>query len=1350
MSIMSKTPIEFQIYDWMEDHEEADCSDSEEEGDNQVYIIHTFGRTEDGKSVYMKITDFTPYFYIKLPSNWSMSKAKSKVKMMYNYLISSSNTRIWQNYRSHLINMKVVEKKSPEGFTNGKKFLFAQLIFDNYKAMKSFKYMFEKEKIKIDKDDYNFDIQSYDKDKHKTFPKTIRINKEMYDVTHVIKLKEKCDKYLPCVIMNNTIGLEMYDKFIKYNVYQDKLTIYGVLNKPYAFKTYESNIQPMLRCFHIKDIKGSGWVRIEKYTPIPKMCKETHCDIEISCNWKKVNPLEKDMNAPLRILSYDIECYSHDGEFPQAHRKEDPIIQIGSTYTYIGESTPYRQHIVCLGETAPVENAIVESYKTEREMVKGWINEVINSDCDVITGYNIFYFDESYIHDRCEKILNLANEIKLISKFKNRPCNYRDFKLASAAMGENRIRMYDTPGRIKIDLMKDVQKTFKLDSFKLDNVAATFIRNKINDIEHLGDNIYNLHCVGVEDIFVNDFIHIEQVLDFISDNVGRKYEIIKITGNTLTIKGSDDIKEFLEEEHEEKYTLWWSQAKDDVGPKDIFRLYQGTPEEKSIVAKYCIKDCRLVNLLMNKMQVVTKNIAMSNVCSVPLSFLFTRGQLIKLFSYCMKIFRDEGYVFPVLTKSIEKKPSYEGAIVFDPEPTVEYESLAVKDYASLYPSSMIHKNMSHETMVRDDKYDNLPGIKYFNAQFTESDGTVQYRRFAKLEGEFGIVPKILQNLLGERRAVKKKMKLEKDPFKKMILDAQQLALKITANSLYGGLGADISPVEERDIAACTTSTGQEMLIFAKEYDENVIPQLINGLKYAIENDDENTYNRILDNELKNKDDMVEVSYSDDKVKITDVIKKYVSEDIKDYTFQPIIRYGDTDSIFSSYKFQEKNIQLNHESSYKLWKELIKFSEKLIGLFLPDEYACIWEECHQEYYGLSLIKDVMLPPGPEEIPEPEHFKTILPEDDRFKQFVKKYMEEFYVPWLWTLQNILNNKSINQKVLKEVLDVKLYRHGMDLVRKIRIEPDELTGEKKNSIYETVNDFIKKTLRDYVIQPYWEYNGDIKMTKYKIYKGGKKVTDMRNLPLSIDMGVITGTLVKTRLPYPHDLEYEKTFFPFLILTKKRYVGNKYEFNLNKYKQDYNGIVLKRRDNAPIVKKICGGIINCLINERDPEMAKQYTIDCINKMIRGEYNIKYFITSKTLKMKSSYANWEGQAHVVLADRIERRDPGNAPQSGDRIEYAMIKVPKFKGMKQGDMIETPQYIKDNNLELDYEFYITNQIMKPALQFLELVIPDAKEQIFKPFLNDMKKKREKEEIEAENNKVGRTSLLGKHVRISSN
>jgi DNA polymerase elongation subunit (family B) len=229
---------------------------------------------------------------------------------------------------------------------------------------------------------------------------------------------------------------------------------------------------------------------------------------------------------------------------------------------------------------------------------------------------------------------------------------------------------------------------------------------------------------------------------------------------------------------------------------------------------------------------------------------------------------------------------------------------------------------------------------------------------------------------------------------------------------------------------------------------------------------------------------------------------------------------------------------------------------------------------------------------------------------------------------------------------------------------------------------------------------------------------------------MGVITGELVKKRLPFPHDLEYEKTFWPFLILTKKRYVGNKYEFNPDKYKQDYNGIVLKRRDNAPIVKEICGGIINCLIDDKDPEKAKTYTIDCMNSMFNNEYNIKYFLTSKTLKMKESYADWTKIAHVVLAERISRRDPGNCPQSGDRIEFAAVQLPNItKTTLQGERIETPQYIKEQNLKVDFEFYMTNQIMNPALQFLSLVIPNA-EQIFDQF-----------KIKIENERKGRSDIM---------
>ena len=107
---------------------------------------------------------------------------------------------------------------------------------------------------------------------------------------------------------------------------------------------------------------------------------------------------------------------------------------------------------------------------------------------------------------------------------------------------------------------------------------------------------------------------------------------------------------------------------------------------------------------------------------------------------------------------------------------------------------------------------------------------------------------------------------------------------------------------------------------------------------------------------------------------------------------------------------------------------------------------------------------------------------------------------------------------------------------------------------------------------------------------------------------------------LKAPHDLEYEKTFMPFVLLSKKRYVGMLYEEDPDKCKRKAMGLVLKRRDNAPIVKEVCGGIIDRLINKRDPEAARKFTIDCLEKMFSGGYNINYFLTSKTLKMKESY----------------------------------------------------------------------------------------------------------------------------------
>ena len=124
----------------------------------------------------------------------------------------------------------------------------------------------------------------------------------------------------------------------------------------------------------------------------------------------------------------------------------------------------------------------------------------------------------------------------------------------------------------------------------------------------------------------------------------------------------------------------------------------------------------------------------------------------------------------------------------------------------------------------------------------------------------------------------------------------------------------------------------------------------------------------------------------------------------------------------------------------------------------------------------------------------------------------------------------------------------------------------------------------------------------------------------------------------------------------------------------------------------------------------------------------MSYFIITKSLR--GYYKNPQQIAHKVLADRMAERDPGNKPKSNDRIPYAYIQLsddklydydnpyksgtrkgqPRLKNVMQGDRIENEEYIRKHKLKLDYEFYITNQIMNPVKQVLDLHLDPSETQ----------------------------------------
>jgi len=219
------------------------------------------------------------------------------------------------------------------------------------------------------------------------------------------------------------------------------------------------------------------------------------------------------------------------------------------------------------------------------------------------------------------------------------------------------------------------------------------------------------------------------------------------------------------------------------------------------------------------------------------------------------------------------------------------------------------------------------------------------------------------------------------------------------------------------------------------------------------------------------------------------------------------------------------------------------------------------------------------------------------------------------------------------------------------------------------------------------------------------GTPIKHKKALEITIELAKQAGNLASMFLKNPHDLEYEKTFLPFCLLSKKRYVGMLYEDNPDECKRKSMGIVLKRRDNAPIVKEIYGGIIDILMKDKDIEKASEFLQKNIKSLVEGEVPISKLIITKSLR--GSYKNPKQIAHKVLADRIGRRDPGNKPSVGDRIPFVYFKNDNKKAL-QGDRIDNPLYIEEQGLEMDYAHYITNQIMKPVQQVFALVLEKMK------------------------------------------
>ncbi len=186
---------------------------------------------------------------------------------------------------------------------------------------------------------------------------------------------------------------------------------------------------------------------------------------------------------------------------------------------------------------------------------------------------------------------------------------------------------------------------------------------------------------------------------------------------------------------------------------------------------------------------------------------------------------------------------------------------------------------------------------------------------------------------------------------------------------------------------------------------------------------------------------------------------------------------------------------------------------------------------------------------------------------------------------------------------------------------------------------------------------------------------------------------------------LEFEKVYKTFLILSKKRYAGWKFERLQSKdgsitFKEDIDmkGIETVRRDWCPLVTETMDSTIKTVLKEGDLQKVINNVRDVIFNLNSNNIPLEKLTVVKGIT--KSVRSYDGVLpHIELAKKIAARSPSNPPQIGDRIGYVIIKGNDLLSRRAED----PEYIKSNNLQIDSEYYINNQLLPPIERILYAV-----------------------------------------------
>ncbi|KAG5355310.1 DNA polymerase zeta catalytic subunit [Yarrowia sp. C11] len=210
----------------------------------------------------------------------------------------------------------------------------------------------------------------------------------------------------------------------------------------------------------------------------------------------------------------------------------------------------------------------------------------------------------------------------------------------------------------------------------------------------------------------------------------------------------------------------------------------------------------------------------------------------------------------------------------------------------------------------------------------------------------------------------------------------------------------------------------------------------------------------------------------------------------------------------------------------------------------------------------------------------------------------------------------------------------------------------------------------------------------TKDEAFKIGAEIAD-----------TITG-----KNPAPMKLQFEKVYLPCMLISKKRYVGYKWEYPKQQFPIfDAKGIETVRRDGTPAAQKIEEKALRILFDTADLSLVKSYLYEQWTKILTGKVSIQDFCFAKEVKLGQYKEGGILPAGAKISAEKMAVDMRFEPQYKERIPYVVVAGPP-KSRLIDRCVSPEELVRNaNSLTLDADYYIHKTLIPPLDRFFNCV-----------------------------------------------